>query len=58
MLDARKGSEGIYERAYSLYRLQRESEAQQVLSNEKASGPDDRAIQHLDAQLVRWFIGM
>lgn len=42
-----------YERVYSLYRLQHESEARdilEVLKEEK--GEDDRGIVHLEAQLV------
>ena len=41
-----------YERAYSLYRLQRESEAADVLGEIKKQGGDDRGVCHLEAQLV------
>jgi len=42
-----------YERAYSLYRLQRESDARDVLEEmKKEKGEDDRGIVHLEAQLV------
>ncbi|KDR69905.1 hypothetical protein GALMADRAFT_77126 [Galerina marginata CBS 339.88] len=41
-----------YERAYSLYRLQRESDARDVLEAlRKQSDEDDRGIVHLEAQL-------
>ncbi|KAF8959983.1 hypothetical protein BDZ97DRAFT_1906063 [Flammula alnicola] len=41
-----------YERAYSLYRLQRESEAKEILEVIKEEkGEDDRGIVHLEAQL-------
>jgi len=41
-----------YERAYSLYRMQRESEARDILEDIKeAKGEDDRGVVHLEAQL-------
>jgi len=40
-----------YERVYSLYRLQRESEAAQVLDKIKKSSGHDRGVLHLEAQL-------
>jgi hypothetical protein len=43
-----------YERAYSLYRTNKESEARSALEATKHSkGEDDRGVQHLEAQLVR-----
>ena len=45
-------SEGAFEKAYSLYRLQRESEASQILIDIKQSNVDDRGVLHLEAQLV------
>ena len=45
-------SEGAFEKAYSLYRLQRESEASQILNDIKQSNVDDRGVLHLEAQLV------
>jgi len=51
VLDANGNSDGAYERAYSLYRLQRESEAEQVLGNLKAAKQDDHGMLHLEAQL-------
>ncbi|ETW74729.1 hypothetical protein HETIRDRAFT_332070 [Heterobasidion irregulare TC 32-1] len=44
-------SEGAFEKAYSLYRLQRESEASQILNDIKQSNVDDRGVLHLEAQL-------
>ncbi|KAI0060565.1 hypothetical protein BV25DRAFT_1827743 [Artomyces pyxidatus] len=41
-----------FERAYSLYRLQREDEATAILDELKAGGQsEDRGVQHLEAQL-------
>ncbi|KAI0035592.1 hypothetical protein K488DRAFT_43016 [Vararia minispora EC-137] len=51
MLDSREGFDGKFERAYSLYRLQRETEAERVLGGLKAAGQGDRGIQHFEAQL-------
>ncbi|KAH9485763.1 Signal recognition particle subunit SRP72 [Psilocybe cubensis] len=43
-----------YEKAYSLYRLQRESEARNILESIKGErGENDRGIVHLEAQLAR-----
>jgi signal recognition particle subunit SRP72 len=39
-----------FERAYVLYRLHREQEAQDLLAS--MSDSSDRGVQHLDAQLV------
>ncbi|KAG6828361.1 hypothetical protein H0H87_002323 [Tephrocybe sp. NHM501043] len=39
-----------FERAYSLYRLHREADAESVLAQLK--GPDDRAAMHLEAQMA------
>jgi signal recognition particle subunit SRP72 len=45
-----------FERSYSLYRLQREEEARQILTTIKDElGDDDRGVMHLEAQLVRIF---
>lgn len=59
-LISENGSEGTgreFEKAYALYRLHRESDAGDVLSNVKGGhGPSDfhsRGIIHLEAQLVR-----
>jgi signal recognition particle subunit SRP72 len=42
-----------FERSYSLYRMQREGEARQILTAMKdEKGEDDRGIMHLEAQLV------
>ncbi|KAF8161511.1 hypothetical protein B0H34DRAFT_796291 [Crassisporium funariophilum] len=43
-----------YERAYSLYRLQHESEARNVLQaiNDEADSADTRGLMHLEAQLA------
>ncbi|KAF5321017.1 hypothetical protein D9619_002062 [Psilocybe cf. subviscida] len=41
-----------YERTYSLYRLQKETEAKDLLEDvKKSKGEDDRGILHLEAQL-------
>lgn len=53
LLDTR-GSLDIYERAYTLYRLQRENEARDVLEKVKEKGEDDRGTVHLEAQLVMY----
>lgn len=49
-----------FERAYALYRLRREPEAADVLSHlkdsERPGGVHNRAIMHLEAQLVLHFI--
>ncbi|KAF8911680.1 hypothetical protein CPB84DRAFT_1671701 [Gymnopilus junonius] len=45
-------SHHAYDRAYTLYRLQRESDARDVLDTiKKEKGEDDRGIVHLEAQL-------
>jgi hypothetical protein len=51
LLDA-EGPKETYERAYTLYRLQRENEARDILENMKKRGKDDRGTAHLEAQLV------
>ena len=48
-------SKETYERAYTLYRLQREKEARDILENIKKKGEDDRGTVHLEAQLVNQF---
>ena len=46
-------SQHSYERGYSLYRLQRESDARNLLDTIKQErGGDDRGVIHLEAQLV------
>jgi signal recognition particle subunit SRP72 len=46
-------SQHSYERGYSLYRLQRESDARNLLDTIKQEkGEDDRGVVHLEAQLV------
>lgn len=47
------GSQDKYERAYTLYRLQRENEARDVLEKIKKEGEDGRGTVHLEAQLVK-----
>lgn len=42
-----------YERVYSLYRLQREAEAADILDEIKKQSEDVRGVSHLEAQLVR-----
>ena len=43
-----------FERAYTFYRQQHEGEARQILTALKEeNGEGDRAVMHLDAQLVR-----
>jgi signal recognition particle subunit SRP72 len=45
-----------FETAYSLYRLQRESEARDIVKSIKDDGDvDNRGVIHLEAQLVRGF---
>ena len=53
-------SQHSYERGYSLYRLQRESDARKLLDIIKQEkGEDDRGVVHLEAQLVSFqFIQM
>ncbi|PPQ64176.1 hypothetical protein CVT24_008550 [Panaeolus cyanescens] len=47
-----KKDELSYEKAYSLYRLQRESDAKELLNTIKTQkGDDDRGVVHLEAQL-------
>ena len=41
-----------FERAYTLYRLQREDDAREILEEMRENGEDDRRIFHLEAQLV------
>ena len=46
-------SQHSYERAYSLYRLQRESDARDILDTIKQeNGENDRGVVHLEAQLA------
>ncbi|KDQ56463.1 hypothetical protein JAAARDRAFT_312486 [Jaapia argillacea MUCL 33604] len=40
-----------FEKAYSLYRLERESEADEIVSGIKQRDEDDRGVLHLEAQL-------
>lgn len=47
------GDQFIFERAYALYKLQREKEAQDLLHNS-----DDRAVLFLQAQIVRPHTGV
>ncbi|KAI0319276.1 hypothetical protein OF83DRAFT_1055248 [Amylostereum chailletii] len=51
MVDSSRGSDGSFERAYSLYRLHREPEAKSVLKNLKTERLEDRGLVHLEAQL-------
>jgi hypothetical protein len=53
LLDAEDSKE-TYERAYTLYRLQREDDARDILEKIK-EGEDDRGTVHLEAQLV-WLL--
>jgi len=53
LLDAEDSKE-TYERAYTLYRSQRETEARDILEIIK-NGEDDRGTLHLEAQLV-WYL--
>ncbi|VDC05675.1 unnamed protein product [Peniophora sp. CBMAI 1063] len=48
---APEGQDVAYERAYCLYRLQREEDADTALDELMAAKPDDRGVQHLEAQL-------
>jgi signal recognition particle subunit SRP72 len=41
-----------FEKAYSLYRLQRETEAEDVLASIPSQGNEGRGVLHLEAQLV------
>ena len=47
------GQDVAYERAYCLYRLQHEEDADTALDQLMEAKPDDRGVQHLEAQLVR-----
>ncbi len=52
MIDQGEGY--MFEKAYSLYRINRETEARNTMSElKKAVGENDRGIIHLEAQLVR-----
>jgi signal recognition particle subunit SRP72 len=53
MIEKEEGKEHAFERAYALYRLQREQQAREVLDELRATDPDDRGVIHLEAQLVR-----
>ena len=46
------GGKLAFEKVYTLYRLQRESEASQKLEEIKARLPPDRGVMHLEAQMV------
>lgn len=47
-------SKYIFEKAYSLYRLQRESEVAEAINAIKLEGGEDmRGVMHLEAQVVR-----
>ena len=46
------GNRDTFERAYTLYRLQREDDAREILEEMREQGEDDRRIFHLEAQLV------
>lgn len=51
---AGSSSEYAFEKAYSLYRLQHESEVTEAISAIKVQGDEDvRGVLHLEAQLVR-----
>ena len=50
LVDADDGR--AYEKAYSLYRLQHESDAGDILREVKAKDPEDRGAVHLEAQMV------
>jgi signal recognition particle subunit SRP72 len=45
-------AERVYEKAYTLYRLQREDEVKSVLESTKAKDEDHRGASHLEAQIV------
>lgn len=48
---------GKLEKTYVLYRLHREDEARDILDGLGAHTVESaRGLQHLDAQLVRWFV--
>jgi len=47
--------QNTFERAYTLYRLQREDDAREILEEMRKQGEDDRRIFHLEAQLVGRF---
>src|ERR1700722_14887590 len=46
-------SQYAFQRAYSLYRLQRELDTVELLQSIRAEGKDDRGVLHLQAQIVR-----
>jgi signal recognition particle subunit SRP72 len=46
-------SQHAFERAYSLYRLQREVDTSELLNQIRAAGKEDRGVLHLTAQMVR-----
>jgi signal recognition particle subunit SRP72 len=50
------GSEYVFERTYSLYRVQHEQEATEGLKalKEEKDAEDERAVLHLEAQLVSY----
>lgn len=54
LIDSEETGHGAFERAYTLYRLQREAEARDILE-EVRKVQDDRGAAHLDAQLVKHF---
>jgi len=52
LMDSADGHE--FEKAYSLYRLQQEAEAQEAIKAVKEQrGDSDRGVAHLEAQLAR-----
>ena len=63
MLEGLDGSDAhAYERAYALYRLQRENEAAELLPHLKTSkgsaGVNSRGVSHLEAQIVSVTLAM
>jgi signal recognition particle subunit SRP72 len=54
LIDSEELGHCAFERAYTLYRLQREAEARDILE-EVRKVQDDRGAAHLDAQLVKHF---
>lgn len=48
-----KDASHLYEKAYTLYRLQHEDDARGVLDEVKAKDANDRGAIHLEAQMVR-----
>src|ERR1700722_10550327 len=48
--------QGAFKKAYALYRLHRETEAQAILDGIKNSGHEERGALHLQAQLVMSYV--